>query len=172
MQKVPKKPKPDPLSDSVPGLFTQPRYLLLLIVLIIFISEALVMLVLDYLHSLTPYQEMLLDAALLSIITFPSLYILVFRPLRLHISRRRQAEQQKEELIEQLQHALHEVTTLQGILPICSSCKRIRDDKGFWQKVESYIQNHSNVEFSHGLCNECIRKHYPDNAEQIIKKLD
>jgi hypothetical protein len=172
MQKALKKSKPEKLSECLPRIFTRPGYLLLLIVSIIFISESLVMLALDRLPTLAPYQEMILDAMLLSIVTFPLLRILVFKPLRLHIQYRHQAEQQKDELIEQLQQALDEVKTLQGILPICSSCKRIRDDNGFWQKVESYIQSHSNVEFSHGLCNDCIRENYPDDAEQIIKRLD
>ena len=159
-------------TDNVPSVFLRPGYLLLIIVLVIFVCEVLIMFVLGRLPSLAPYQKMFLDAILLSTVTFPSLYFLVFRPLNLHISRRRQAEQQKDKLIEQLKNAIDEVKTLQGIIPICSSCKSIRDDKGYWQKVESYIQNHSDAVFSHGLCNDCIRKNYPDQAERIIKRLD
>jgi len=51
---------------------------------------------------------------------------------------------------------------LKGLLPICSSCKKIRDDKGYWQKVESFISEHTEVEFTHGICPECVRRVYPE----------
>jgi hypothetical protein len=60
-----------------------------------------------------------------------------------------------------LQTALNEVKTLKGILPICASCKKIRDDKGYWNQIESYIHDHSEAEFSHGICPECVKKMYP-----------
>jgi GAF domain-containing protein len=60
----------------------------------------------------------------------------------------------------QLEDALKEVRTLQGLIPICANCKKIRDDKGFWQKVEVYLENHSNARFTHGLCEDCIQKLY------------
>ncbi|HEQ71545.1 MAG TPA: hypothetical protein ENN69_03570 [Spirochaetia bacterium] len=59
---------------------------------------------------------------------------------------------------EQLTHAVAKVKTLSGLLPICASCKRIRDDSGYWSQVEDYITNHAEVEFSHGLCPDCFRK--------------
>ena len=62
---------------------------------------------------------------------------------------------------EALQKALNEVRTLRKILPICANCKKIRDDKGYWNQVEAYISDHVEVEFSHGLCPECARKLYP-----------
>jgi hypothetical protein len=61
-----------------------------------------------------------------------------------------------------LSKALGEVNQLRGLLPICASCKRIRNDKGYWEQIEVYIGNHSAVEFSHGLCPECLKKLYPD----------
>lgn len=61
---------------------------------------------------------------------------------------------------DKLKLALQEIKTLQGILPICSSCKKIRNDKGYWEQIESYIAEHSDAEFSHGLCNECVEKIY------------
>ena len=61
----------------------------------------------------------------------------------------------------QLQLSLQKIKTLSGFLPICASCKKIRDDKGYWNKIESYIAQHSEAEFSHGLCPECARKLYP-----------
>jgi hypothetical protein len=62
---------------------------------------------------------------------------------------------------EALEKALTEVKTLSGLLPICSHCKKIRDDKGYWNQIESYIQKHSEAEFSHGICQECAKKYYP-----------
>lgn len=63
---------------------------------------------------------------------------------------------------EDLEKALTKVKTLSGLLPICSHCKKIRDDKGYWNQIESYIQKHSEAEFSHGICQECAKKYYPD----------
>jgi len=61
-----------------------------------------------------------------------------------------------------LQKALAEVKTLGELLPICSHCKNIRDDKGYWNKIEAYIHKHSGTEFSHGICPECAKKYYPE----------
>lgn len=61
-----------------------------------------------------------------------------------------------------LEKALAEVKALSGLLPICSHCKKIRDDKGYWNQIESYIHKHSEAEFSHGICPECAKKYYPD----------
>lgn len=72
------------------------------------------------------------------------------------------AEAEKEKLISELQKALKEVKTLSGLLPICSHCKKIRDDKGYWNTIESYIHEHSEAEFSHSICQECAKKYYPD----------
>jgi AmiR/NasT family two-component response regulator len=62
----------------------------------------------------------------------------------------------------ELQDTLDKVKTLSGLLPICSSCKKIRDDKGYWNQLEVYIRDHSEVEFSHGLCPECAKELYPE----------
>ena len=65
------------------------------------------------------------------------------------------------ENVSQLEKALVEVKTLKGILPICSHCKQIRDDKGYWNQVESYVREHAGVEFTHSICPQCAEKHYP-----------
>ena len=70
-------------------------------------------------------------------------------------------EEEREKLIEELQEALARVKLLSGLLPICASCKKVRDDKGYWNQIESYIREHSEVEFSHGICPECAEKLYP-----------
>lgn len=78
------------------------------------------------------------------------------------ISGRIQAEQEREALIKELSQALAEIKTLGGLLPICSNCKKIRNDQGYWQKLEHYISSHSDATFSHGLCPDCVRALYPD----------
>jgi len=75
---------------------------------------------------------------------------------------RLQTQKEKEKLIDQLQQALEEIKTLHGIVPICSGCKRIRDDEGFWNQVEVYVQKHTEAKFSHGLCPDCALQLYPD----------
>lgn len=84
------------------------------------------------------------------------------RLLQDEIKYRNQTEEKKEMLILDLQKTLKEVKTLRGLLPICASCKKIRDDKGYWNQIEGYIQEHSDVKFSHGICRECAKKYYPD----------
>ena len=79
------------------------------------------------------------------------------------ISDRKFVEKEKEQLIANLKTALDEIKTLKGIVPICSSCKKIRDDKGYWNQLEIYIQEHSNAEFSHGICPDCVQKLYPNH---------
>ena len=78
------------------------------------------------------------------------------------ISHRKRIEQEKEQLISELKKALNEIKTLKGIVPICSHCKKIRDDKGFWNHLEIYIQEHSEASFSHGICPDCKKTLYPD----------
>lgn len=69
---------------------------------------------------------------------------------------------ERERLITELRGALEEVNKLRGLLSICAACKRIRDERGAWQPLESYIQSHSEAKFTHGLCADCMRKLYPD----------
>ena len=71
-------------------------------------------------------------------------------------------EQRVDERTRDLQEALSQVKTLSGMLPICSHCKKIRDDKGYWKQIEAYIEEHSEAEFSHSICNDCLIKHYPE----------
>ena len=78
------------------------------------------------------------------------------------ITERKRLEEEREKLIHELQDALSNIKTLRGLLPICSYCKKIRDDKGYWNQIESYIRDHSGAEFTHGMCPECLKKLYPD----------
>lgn len=79
----------------------------------------------------------------------------------------RNAMADKERLLGELKAALEKVKLLSGYLPICASCKKIRDDSGYWQQIESYIRDHSEAEFSHGICPDCIKKLYPEFADDL-----
>ena len=79
-----------------------------------------------------------------------------------NLDERIRAEKQREKVIEDLKIALSEVKKLSGLLPICSQCHKIRDDKGYWTRIEAYIQDHSEAEFTHSICRECAKKLYPD----------
>ena len=81
-----------------------------------------------------------------------------------NISERKQMEQNREQLIQELQDALNKVNVLSGLIPICAGCKKIRDDQGYWNQLETYIQKHSDTSFSHGLCPECSEKLYGGQA--------
>jgi PAS domain S-box-containing protein len=81
------------------------------------------------------------------------------------ITERKRVEQERERLIEALQEALANIKTLRGLLPICASCKKVRDDSGYWRQIEAYIQAHSDAVFSHGICPDCARMLYGDILE-------
>lgn len=74
-------------------------------------------------------------------------------------------DREKAQLTRDLQKALEKVKLLSGILPICCSCKKIRNDQGYWEQIEVFIRDHSNAEFSHGICDQCRKKLYPDDDD-------
>ncbi len=78
------------------------------------------------------------------------------------ITERVKLEDQKNQLIEELREANKTIKSLKGFIPICASCKKIRDDNGFWQEIEKYIREHSVAEFTHSICPECKKKLYPE----------
>jgi len=78
------------------------------------------------------------------------------------ITKRKKAEDEREKLIFDLQEALTQVKRLSGLLPICANCKKIRNDKGYWQDVAVYIRDHSEADFSHSVCPSCMKELYPD----------
>ncbi len=83
------------------------------------------------------------------------------------ISEQKQVEQHRIKLIQELQDAMGRIKVLSGLLPICSSCKKIRDDEGYWHTLETYISKYSEAEFSHSVCKDCAKKLYPDmNLEE------
>lgn len=85
--------------------------------------------------------------------------------LRQQMAERERAEREKAALIVELQDTLAQVKTLKGLVPICANCHRIRDDRGFWNQLEFYLRQHSDAEFSHGICPSCIAALYPDFEE-------
>jgi hypothetical protein len=76
------------------------------------------------------------------------------------VTERRQLELERERLIGELREALAKVKLLSGFIPICASCKKIRDDAGYWQQIEVYIRDHSEAQFSHGICPDCGKRLY------------
>lgn len=138
-----------------------PVWQFLVMIACIFMVELLVMLLFSILPELPDEYAALIDALLLTLLLTPALYLLLLRPLRQQIESRRKTEQELHQTIAQLRLALDEVSALRGILPICSGCKKIRDDAGYWHQVEAYFSAHSGTLFSHGLCPECIDHYYP-----------
>ena len=88
------------------------------------------------------------------------------------ISDQKKAEDEREKLILDLQKALDEVKKLSGLIPICSHCKKVRDDNGYWDQVEDYISKRSDVDFSHGICPDCMKKYYPKIYAKLQKEDD
>jgi hypothetical protein len=82
--------------------------------------------------------------------------------IQMDIAARKKVEEERELLILELQEALAKVKMLSGLIPICSSCKRIRDDQGYWQRIEEYISEYSEANFTHSVCQDCARKLYPE----------
>lgn len=86
------------------------------------------------------------------------------------IEQRKLAELEKEKLIGKLQDTLAEIKTLRGILPLCSFCKKVRNDKGYWEQVDIYLQKYSEANISHGVCPECAEKYYAEEYAKIKNK--
>ncbi len=89
-----------------------------------------------------------------------------------NITERKTLEGERTTSLSSLRNALAEVKKLSGFLPICASCKKIRDDTGYWNDIESYISEHSETQFSHGICPDCMRKLYPEEADEVLGRLE
>jgi hypothetical protein len=136
----------------------RPSYLFMVTLLGISGAEVAIMLLLRRLAPMPAPWEALLDGFLLLIVIFPLLYVIVFRPMY--------------RLIDQYRRALAEIRTLQGVIPICSECKKIRTGAASWEQLESYISSRSDASFSHGVCDDCIRRLYPEKADRILAQMD
>ena len=86
------------------------------------------------------------------------------------ITTQKEAEAERERLVNELRSALAEIKVLQDILPICSYCKKVRDDEDYWHTVEGYISHHTNTRFSHGVCPECMRTHVEPELERLERE--
>lgn len=95
-----------------------------------------------------------------------------YRLAVLDVTERKKAELAREKLVAELQDALARVRVLSGMLPICAACKKIRDDDGYWEQVEVYVQRHSDAQFSHGICPECMREKYPKEEYPFLYEDD
>ncbi len=82
------------------------------------------------------------------------------------ITERKRLETERDGIIRELQAALSEVKVLSGLLPICASCKKIRDDQGYWNQIEGYLMEHAGAAFTHGLCPDCVRHYFPDYRQE------
>jgi hypothetical protein len=89
-------------------------------------------------------------------------YQKINRRLNDEIDEHQRLEEEREKLIMELQSAIDNVKTLSGFLPICALCKKIRDDQGYWNQVESYLSEHTDIDFTHSICPECAKKLYPE----------
>lgn len=87
--------------------------------------------------------------------------IVGFQGIARDITARKKVESEREALIEDLQDAVDKIQTLSGLLPICASCKKVRDDNGYWSQIETYISAHSDADFSHSICPQCVKELYP-----------
>ncbi|RKY61902.1 MAG: hypothetical protein DRP96_01730 [Candidatus Neomarinimicrobiota bacterium] len=92
--------------------------------------------------------------------------------LQIEILSRKRIEEEREKLIFELTSALTRIKQLKRLLPICPLCKNIRDDKGYWNNLETYLQKHSNTEFSYGICRKCMKELYPDRYARLYGKID
>lgn len=93
-------------------------------------------------------------------------FVFVIKDVTLRI----ELENEKEQSLKELRKALKEVKRLSGLLPVCSYCKRIKNDSGEWQQAEDFFANNENVHISHGMCPDCLKKNYPDKAEKILNE--
>jgi hypothetical protein len=92
------------------------------------------------------------------------------------VTKEMESEERCENLIAELKKALAKVKTLSGLLPVCSHCKKIRDDKGYWKQIEAYLLEHSDAEVRNSICEECAKEHFrtphPDLGKRWIKEPD
>ncbi|MBT3231295.1 MAG: DUF3365 domain-containing protein [Calditrichaeota bacterium] len=126
---------------------------------------------------MTPLEEnankaakaMLLGHSLLWFIGLVGIFFTSDR-LNMQVKERAKMFVEREKLIDDLKDAIDNVKTLHGLIPICSGCKKIRDDKGYWNQMESYVKDHTEANFSHGVCPDCMKELYPDYYKSLQDK--
>lgn len=113
-----------------------------------------------------PFAQPRQNESLLLLQAFMGVTSIMILGLATLVSERKRAEANLERLVLELQEALGRIKTLKGLLPICSACKKIRDDKGYWNHIESYIRNHSEANFTHGICPSCAQELYAEDQQE------
>jgi hypothetical protein len=124
----------------------------------------LISLIIVSLMTSNPMSIQMINAIAFAIVALTLSRVLFYYQIRDFKGRKTNEEQTKalQTSNKELQEAIASIKTLKGLLPICSYCKKIRDDKGYWNRIENYIQAHSEAEFSHGICQECLKKYHSD----------
>lgn len=132
----------------------------------------------DFTREVIPTNQSILDNFFMTAFLGAGLSLLIWLIMREYRSSKYTIEllnadlkSANKELIDrnrELEDALKEVKTLSGLLPICMHCKSIRDDEGYWNRIESYIQTHSSAKFSHGICERCLSEYYPDMSGELL----
>jgi PAS domain S-box-containing protein len=88
------------------------------------------------------------------------------------VTERKRLEAEREQLIADLRKALEKIKTLKGLIPVCAWCKKVRDDKGYWEELEHYIREHTDADFTHGICPDCLKEYDPDTYREYKKKIE
>jgi|GEM_PF-3297652 hypothetical protein len=145
---------------KTPKLFFRPVYLFLIVIFSIFVVDGIVVFILHPFADISVHIEVLLSGLLIISILLPVLYLFFLKPLKVHIEERRKIEDEQKKVISELGEALEKVKLLSGLLPICASCKRIRDNKGEWTNLEKYISERTEAEFTHSICPDCEERLY------------
>ena len=156
---------PETGASAPKGTHFQDRPLFLLAVLIgvVAVVDFGVILAMAQLFSVAGFLEAVIDSLALVVVAFPALFLLVVRPLRQQIACRKEKELALRQTIAALEQSKAEIRQIRGLLPICASCKRIRDGDQQWVLLEQYIEARSDASFTHGICPECVRTLYPNH---------
>lgn len=143
------------------GLWDNPILRLGVVLVAISLGEYGIMVFLEHFAPSLGLHEALFDALSIGVLAFPVLVLLVIRPLQKQIAKRVRTEKALRKTLDALDKASAEVRYLRGLLPICASCKRIRDDTGAWTQIEQYIAANSEASFTHSICPDCAQTLYP-----------
>jgi len=88
------------------------------------------------------------------------------------VTERKRLEAEREKLIADLREALEKIKTLKGLIPVCAWCKKVRDDKGYWEELEHYIREHTDADFTHGICPDCLKEYDPETYRAYKKEIE
>lgn len=132
--------------------------LLMIAIVTIFFTETFIMLLFFMLPYIPPKIKAILDSSLLTALVFPVFYLVLYRPLILQIAERKRIEERNRELIQQIQDEAAKVRNLRGLLPICASCKKIRNDEEYRELLTKYSKDNAEVFSICSTCPECAKK--------------